>query len=64
MYLLKEVDLPKMEQHRGNMAAIIERDRNYLELYTTAGRPYRGRAFTYHADEGMIWSAMFLDLWR
>ena len=41
-----------MEQHRANMAALIERDRNYLEIYTPDGRPYRGRAFLYHADEG------------
>ena len=33
-----------MEQHRANMAALIERDRNYLEIYTPDGRPYRGRA--------------------
>jgi hypothetical protein len=44
------------------MAALIERDRNYLEIYTPNARPYRGRAFLYHADEGMIWAAMFLDL--
>ena len=64
LHLLKEVDRPQMEQHRANMAALIERDRNYLEIYTPHGRPYRGRAFLYHADEGMIWSAMFLDLYR
>ena len=33
-----------MEQHRANMAALIERDRNYLEIYTPDARPYRGRA--------------------
>jgi len=63
LHLLKEIDRPRMEQHRANMAALIERDRNYLEIYTTDGKPYRGRAFLYHADEGMIWSAMFLDLY-
>ena len=52
LHLLKEVDRPRMEQHRANMAALIERDRNYLEIYTPDGRPYRGRAFLYHADEG------------
>jgi len=64
LHLLSEIDRPKMEQHRANMAAMIERDRNYIELYDKGGRPYRGRAFTYHADEGMIWAAMFLDLYR
>ncbi len=63
LQLLREIDRPRMEQHRANMAAFIERDRNYLELYNTDGSPYRGRALLYHADEGMIWSAMFLDLY-
>jgi len=63
LHLLREVDRPKMEHHRGKMAALIERDRNYLELYDTTSKPYRGRAFMYHADEGMIWAAMFLDLY-
>ena len=63
LHLLREVDRAKMEGHRGKMAALIERDRNYLELYGTSGKPYRGRAFLYHADEGMIWAAMFLDLY-
>jgi hypothetical protein len=61
--LLAQVDSAKMQQHRANMAALIERDRNYLELYRTDGRPYHGRAFLYYADEGMIWAAMFLDLY-
>jgi hypothetical protein len=61
--VLGEVDRPLMEWHRGNVAAIIERDCNLLEVYTTDGRPYRGRAFLYQADEGMIWASMFLDLY-
>lgn len=61
--LLRDVDEPKMKQHRENMAALIARDGNYLELYTPDGKPYTGRAWFYHADEGMIWAAMFLDLY-
>ena len=63
MHVLAEIDRPRMERHRANVAALIERDRNYLEIYTPDGKPYRGRAFLYHADEGMIWAAMFLDLY-
>jgi hypothetical protein len=63
LHLLQEIDRPKMHQHRAAMAALIERDRNYLELYEKGTRPYRGRALLYHADEGMIWAAMFLDLY-
>jgi hypothetical protein len=60
--VLGQVDRPQMEWHRANVAKMIERDGNYLEVYTTEGKPYAGRAFLYQADEGMIWAAMFLDL--
>jgi hypothetical protein len=63
LHLLKTVDRPRMETHREKMAGFIARDRNYLELYTTDGKPYRGRAWLYYADQGMIWAAMFLDLY-
>jgi hypothetical protein len=63
LHVLKAVDRPLMEWHRANVAALIERDQNYLELYTTDSKPYRGRAFLYQADEGMIWASMFLDLY-
>ena len=62
--LLGQVDRPKMLAHRSRMAAFVERDRNYLEVYTTDGKPYKGRAGLYHADEGMIWASLFLDLYR
>src|SRR4029079_283705 len=63
LHLLKAVDRPRMEQHRAAHAALIERDGNYLELYTPDGQPYRGRGILSHADEGMIWAPMFLTLW-
>jgi hypothetical protein len=62
LHVLREIDPARMESHRASMSKLIARDGNYLELYTKAGRPYRGRALSYHADEGMIWAAMFLDL--
>jgi len=62
LHVLRDIDRPRMESHRAEMAKLITRDGNYLELYTKNGRPYRGRALSYHADEGMIWAAMFLDL--
>lgn len=60
--LLKTVDEPLMQRHRAAVAALIERDGNYLEVYTTQGKPYRGRGPFYYADEGMIWASMFLAL--
>jgi hypothetical protein len=62
LHVLREIDPERMEGHRSRMSKLIARDGNYLELYTKSGRPYRGRALSYHADEGMIWAAMFLDL--
>jgi hypothetical protein len=62
--LLDAIDRPKMLSHRTRMAELIERDRNYLEIYAPDGKPYIGRARIYHADEGMIWAALFLDLYR
>lgn len=62
--LLADIDRARMVDHRDRMAAFIERDGNYLELYTPEGRPYKGRAFLYCADEAMIWAAMFLDLYN
>jgi hypothetical protein len=64
LHVLAKVDRPLMEWHRANTAKIIERDRNFLEVYTTDGKPYKGRAFLYYCDEGMIWASMFLDLYR
>lgn len=63
LQVLAGVDRTKMEQQRDAAAALIERDRNYLELYTTDAQPYRGRSLFYYADQGMIWAAMFLDLY-
>jgi hypothetical protein len=62
--LLKKIDRRRFEQERAAMTAFIERDRNYLEVYTTDGKPYRGRGngFLYYSDQGMIWAAMYLAL--
>lgn len=60
--LLRDVDDDGFRSQRQAMASFIERDRNFLELYTPGGRPYQGRASLYFADEGMLWAALFLEL--
>ena len=60
--LLRDVDPEGFLAQRRTMSSFVERDRNFLELYTPAGRPYQGRASLYFADEGMLWAALFLDL--
>lgn len=59
---LREVDPRRATVLRDRVARIIECDGNYLELYDRDLRPYIGRAGLYHCDEGMIWAALFLDL--
>jgi hypothetical protein len=59
---LREVDPERALVLRGRVARVIETDGNYLELYERDLRPYVGRAGLYHCDEGMIWAALFLDL--
>jgi len=60
--VLGDVDEVTMRRHRTRMSELISRDQNYLELYTPEGQPYKGRAWLYYADAGMIWAAMFLDV--
>jgi hypothetical protein len=60
--LLRDTDPDGFRSQRRVVADFIERDRNFLELYTPAGRPYQGRASLYFADQGMLWAALFLEL--
>lgn len=60
--VLAAIDPEQARIHRAAMSELIARDQNYLELYTPEGEPYKGRAWLYYADAGMIWAAMFLDL--
>jgi hypothetical protein len=60
--LLRDTDPDGFRSQRRAVADFIERDRNFLELYTPAGRPYQGRASLYFADQGMLWAALFLEL--
>jgi hypothetical protein len=43
-------------------ARLIERDGTYWEVLAGDLRPYRGRLGIFRADEGMLWSAIFLDV--
>ncbi|MBI4362511.1 MAG: hypothetical protein HY558_04985 [Euryarchaeota archaeon] len=60
--LLRRVDPPRARGHMEEYRRWIEHHRNYLELFHPDGTVYRGRI--YHADEGMIWAALYLDLLR
>lgn len=60
---LRAIDPDRARRLRDRVARVIEIDGNYLELYDRDLRPYTGRAGLYQADEGMIWAALFLDLY-
>ena len=60
--LLRDVAPDAFREQFRTTASFIERDQNFLELYTPEGRPYQGRAALYFADQGMLWAALFLDL--
>jgi len=58
--LVKEVNPLKAKEYIEKYKKIIETYGNYLEVFESNGEPYRSRF--YYSDEGMLWSAMFLDL--
>ncbi|MBI5398561.1 hypothetical protein HZB03_03800 [Candidatus Woesearchaeota archaeon] len=64
MYIevLSKIARKKAVQHLEAYRKVIEDNRNFLELYTGDGKPYK--SFFYAADEGMLWSCMFLSLSR
>jgi len=52
----KRLALDYIRQYR----KIIEKNKNYLELFFPNERPYS--TFWYYADESMLWASMFLDM--
>lgn len=60
--ILAKIDRAKALQHLETYQRIIEENHNFLELFTSNGKPYR--SFFYAADEGMLWACMFLSLSR
>ena len=58
--LIKKVDKQKAGEYMIKYKEIIERYRNYLEIYTVNSKPYK--SLFYFADEGMLWAANYLAL--
>lgn len=58
--LLKQVDKKKALALKKKYKEQIERNRNYLEVFTSKGKPY-GTPF-YYTDRGMLWAANYLTL--
>jgi hypothetical protein len=58
--LVKKINKNKFNFYIEQYKEIIEKHKNYLEVFNPDGSIYK--TFFYHADEGMLWSSMFLGL--
>ena len=58
--LVKKVDPSSYRQYVDQYRKVIEKNRNFLEVFTCDGRPYQSPF--YYTDEGMLWASMYLDL--
>lgn len=58
--LLKMMDKAKAEKHINKYKEIIERYKNYFEVFDESEKPFK--TLFYYADEGMLWSANYLSL--
>ena len=62
--VLGEIDRPKMVEQRARIAAISSAIATTSSSTRATASPTSGRGPLYHCDEGMIWAALFLDLYR
>ena len=60
--VVRRINPEKAEKYIRQYTALIEKERNYLELFNEDETPYVGRMGFYHADEGMIWASLYLGL--
>jgi len=58
--LLKKVDKERANLLIKRYKDLIEKHKNYLEVFNADGSPYK--TMFYYADEGMLWASNFLDL--
>ncbi len=60
MQALKKYSPKLLEQYKKSYGKVIGQYGTLHEVYTINKKPYR--SFLYHADEGMLWAAMYLTL--
>lgn len=58
--LVKLIDKQKAREYIDAYTKIIERYKNFLEVFNPDGSPFKSPF--YHADEGMLWAANYLTL--
>ncbi len=59
LQLLKKYDLKEYKLQKEKYSEVIERNKNFLEVFNPNGSPYK--SLFYHSDEGMLWASMFLE---
>jgi len=58
--LIKKINKKLFSDYINNYKNLIENYKNYLEVFNPDGTPYK--TYFYHADEGMLWCSVFLDM--
>ena len=58
--LVKKVDLDLYKKYKEMYTRVIEKHRNYLEIFEPDGKPYK--KLFYKTDESMLWAANYLAL--
>lgn len=58
--LVKKINKNKAEDYIQQYRSLIEKHKNYLEVFDADGKPYK--TMFYYSDEGMLWAANFLEL--
>jgi len=58
--LVKKINKNDFKKYYNNYKKLIEHNKNYLELFTPEGKPYKTPF--YYSDESMLWSSNFLTL--
>ena len=58
--LIKQDDAELAAEYKRKYTEWIEKEGNYLEVFTANGKPYRN--WYYRCDQGMLWAANYLTL--
>ncbi|MBD3248493.1 hypothetical protein GF336_00425 [Candidatus Woesearchaeota archaeon] len=57
---VRKIDAEKAKEYKLKYKEIIEKHRNFLEVFDKDGKPYRN--LFYYTDESMLWAANYLTL--
>lgn len=58
--LVQQADQKLAEKYKKEYAKIIEKQQNFMEVFSSAGKPYHSPF--YYCDSGMLWAANYLTL--